>query len=336
MKDIVVIALLWVLCGCSGVDSHPPILDDGFAKGADVSWLTEMEAEGRRFYSGEDVEMDCFALMKELGMNSIRLRVWVDPVDGWCGKEDFMTKARRASKAGLRLMVNFHYSDSWADPGKQNKPKSWANLDFEGLKGAVTEHTNEILVALRSAGVEPEWIQIGNETSDGMLWDDGKASVDMEQYAELNNAGYDAAKAIFPDASVMIHLNNGYDSGLYRWLLGGMKKYGAKWDAVGVSLYPSHSPYPDGSESLGLCIANMKEIISTYNCDVVVAETGMRCDEPNQAKAFLAELLRQSREIERCMGVFYWEPQSYSWRGYGLGAFDSSGRPTVALDAFRD
>ena len=183
-----------------------------FAKGADVSWLTQMEKEGCKFYNASGQEMECMALIKSLGMDAIRLRVWVDPKDGWCGKEDVLAKARRAQALGMRLMIDFHYSDWWADPGKQNKPAAWKNLDLEGLKKAVADHTTDVLTALRTAGITPQWIQIGNETTGGMLWPDGQNYNDagFTNYVQLHNAGYDAAKAVFPSAQVMVHVDNGW------------------------------------------------------------------------------------------------------------------------------
>ena len=118
-------------------DPDPDPVVTAFAKGADVSWLTQMEKEGCRFYDTAGKQTECMALLKSLGMNAIRLRVWVDPKDGWCGKDDVVAKARRVKDLGMQLMIDFHYSDSWADPGKQNKPAAWKNLDLEGLKKAV-------------------------------------------------------------------------------------------------------------------------------------------------------------------------------------------------------
>ena len=104
-----------------------PAVDAGFAKGADISWVTQMEADGQKFYNASGKEMECTALMKELGFNAVRLRVWVDPDGGWCGKDDVLEKARRAQALGMRIMIDFHYSDSWADPSKQVTPSAWAS-----------------------------------------------------------------------------------------------------------------------------------------------------------------------------------------------------------------
>ncbi|PTN10619.1 arabinogalactan endo-1,4-beta-galactosidase [Mangrovibacterium marinum] len=308
----------------------------GFAKGADVSWLTEMESDGVLFYDANGKQTECMHLLRDLGMNSIRLRVWVDPADGWCNKQDVLVKAWRAQQLGMRIMIDFHYSDSWADPGKQNKPAAWEDLSFDDLKTAVADHTTEVLTLLQENNIAPEWVQVGNETGNGMLWDEGKASENMAQYAALNNAGYDAVKAVFPDALVIVHLQNGYDNSHYRWLFDGLEANGGKWDVIGMSLYPTADNWETLTDET---ITNMNDMISRYETQVMVCETGMPWDDAETSYAFLSNLIAQCKAIadDQCLGVLYWEPQAYSgWNAYTLGAFDESGKPTVALDAFAE
>lgn len=179
--------------------------------------------------------------MKDLGMNAIRLRVWVNPEEhgNWCDKGDFLAKAKRAAKLGMDLMVDFHYSDWWADPGQQFKPAAWKGKSLAELKQAIADHTKDVLVALKSAGVTPKWVQVGNEIRPGMLWDEDVAlsgasydiyekdvkgldsSVDKLKYpknfanlAVFINTGYEAVKSVFPNAVVIVHLDNGYDNSL--------------------------------------------------------------------------------------------------------------------------
>ncbi len=328
------------LSACSDDDKpsfpEPPTYDmTGFAKGADVSWVTQMEKAGSKFYNTNGREMECMALLRDLGMNSIRLRVWVDPADGWCNKSDVLAKAWRAYSLGMRILIDFHYSDTWADPGQQTKPAAWTDYSLDELKTAVSGHTKEVLQALKDNGITPEWVQVGNETNDGMLWEDGRASASMKNYAELTNAGYDAVKEVFTQAKVIVHISNGYNNNLFRWLFDGLKNSGGKWDVIGMSLYPTS----DNWQTLNTqCIANMKDMISRYSKEVMVCEVGMPWDEAEACKSFLTDLIEQSKAIEgnKCLGVFYWEPQSSpGWNGYTLGAFDESGKPTVALDAFK-
>jgi arabinogalactan endo-1,4-beta-galactosidase len=333
-----IIALLFFF-SCSNNETvtwpEQPMYDmTGFAKGADVSWLTQMEKEGCLFYDTNGRQTECMTLLRNLGMNSIRLRVWVNPVDGWCNKSDVLIKAWRAHNLGMRLMIDFHYSDSWADPGKQVKPASWTTMGFDDLKNAVATHTNDVLTTLKANGITPEWVQVGNETGDGMLWEDGRASTNLKNYAALNNAEYDAVKAVFPSAKVIVHLQEGNNNSLYRWLFDGLKNNGGKWDVIGMSVYPDVDNWQTMNEQ---CLSNINDMISRYGSEVMICETGMSWDEAETCKAFLTDLIAKSKAVlnNKCLGLFYWEPEGYvNWSGYSKSAFDNTGRSTVALEAF--
>lgn len=326
---------------CGGIEPEPipepePVVTD-FAIGADVSWLTQMEKEGCKFYTGQGEEMECMTLLKTLGVNAIRLRVWVDPENGWCGRDDVVAKARRALALGMRVMIDFHYSDSWADPGKQNKPAAWAKLDFDGLKKAVADHTSEVLYALKSAGVNPEWIQIGNETTGGMLWPDGQNYNDagFSNYVQLHNAGYDAAKAVFPNAKVMVHVDNGWKWETLSWFFSNFRIKGAKYDLIGLSLYPDNNNWQSYNNQL---LANIQNLYTQFGKETLVCEVGMEWTEASACRSFLSDLISRAKaEGSHCTGVLYWEPEGYqAWSGYSKAAFDNSGKPTVALDAFKN
>lgn len=182
-----------------------------------------------------------------------------------------------------------------------------------------------------------EWVQVGNETRTGMLWPLGKAtSGNMKNYAELNNAGYDAAKAVYPNTKVVVHVDHGHDNGISKWLFEGLKNDGGKWDIIGLSLYPDVDNWQEMNDS---CIENIQDMIARFGCEVMVCEVGMHRDEPEACQKFLKDLLTKCKAIpdNKCSGVFYWEPQAYgSWKSYSKGAFDSSGKPTIALDPFLD
>ena len=189
-----------------------------FAEGADISWVTQMEKDGVKFYNGSGNETECTALMKEIGFDAIRLRVWVDPEDGWCGKDDVLEKARRAQALGMRLMIDFHYSDFWADPGKQNPPEAWKDYDITQMADAVSDHTYDILKSLKDNGIDVEWVQLGNEVNNGMLWPLGKVQGSTAgNFIRLINLGYDIVKDLYPEAKVILHVSNGHDAGLFDW-----------------------------------------------------------------------------------------------------------------------
>ncbi|WP_461451878.1 glycoside hydrolase family 53 protein [Mucilaginibacter sp.] len=324
-------------CSKNKVSPTQPItttIDTTFFKGADVSWATQMESSGYKFYDKNGNQQDIFNLMKSLGFNSIRLRAWVNPTNGWCNTKDVVAKAVRAKNAGLNVMIDFHYSDVWADPGDQNKPAAWVNLSFANLVTTVGTYTTGVMDTLKLNGVTPKWVQVGNETNDGMLWQDGRASTNMANFAALVTSGYNAVKAVSPSTKVIVHLSNGYDNSLFEWMFDGLKANGAKWDIIGMSLYPTISNYTTLDAQ---CLANMNDMVLRYGTPVMIVEVGIEEDQPTIAQAFLTDILQKTRSVpnKQGLGVFYWEPESYnSWQGYTLGAFDNTGKPTIALNAF--
>lgn len=317
-----------------GETNPPVIMNPDFAKGADISWLTEMETGGKKFYNSAGSEKDCIQILKDLGINSIRLRVWVNPKNGWNNAADVVAKALRAKALGMKIMIDFHYSDSWADPGQQTKPAAWAAQDFATLKQSVTTHSTSVLNTLKTNGITPVWVQVGNETNDGMLWPDGKASTNMSNFAQLVIAGYNAVKAVDASIKVIVHVSNGYDNNLFRWMFDGLKNNGAQWDIIGMSLYPTSANW---STLNSQCLANMNDMVSRYGKDVMVVEVGMSWDQASACNSFLTDLITKVKSVSggKGLGVFYWEPEAYNnWQGYSLGAFDNNGKPTTALNAF--
>ena len=305
-----------------------------FAKGADISWVTEMEAAGVKFYNSSGIQQDLLQVLKDKGINSIRLRAWVNPADGWNNTADVVSKAVRAKNIGFRIMIDFHYSDTWADPGKQYKPAAWNAMDFATLKNTVTTYTTGVLTQLKNSGITPEWAQVGNETNDGMLWEDGRASVNMKNFAQLVQAGYTAVKAVSSGTKVIVHISNGYDNGLFRWIFDGLKANGTQWDVIGMSLYPTAANYKTLAAQ---CLTNMQDMVTRYDKEVMICEVGMPVSEAAACKAFITDMMLKNNSLPdgRGLGVFYWEPQAYNdWKGYKLGAFDNSGKPTAAMDAF--
>ena len=348
--------VLAAACNGGGYSGQEPSEDAGtqFAKGADISWVTEMEQDGIVFRNSDGEAMECTALMQSLGCDAIRLRVWVDPQEGWCGMEDVLVKARRAHELGMRLMIDFHYSDWWADPQQQNKPAAWEDMAPGQLRDAVTGHTTEVLSALKEEGITPEWVQVGNETSNGMLWDEGKADINMAGYAALTNAGYDAVKSVFPEASVIVHLHHGDNPSLYKWIFDGLSQYGGKWDMIGMSVYPEYyveGDYTDGAYAgvVTNTVNNMSALYSKYGTPIMICEAGMSWNKPDESYLFLSDLISRSRALGDgiCAGIFYWEPQcnpawtssiyqELGWSSYDKGAFDAEFKPTRAMEAFKD
>ena len=152
-RNIVTIVMMLALAVANAAD---------FTLGADISWATEMESRGHKLYNYKGEEREATALMKEMGLNAIRLRVWVDPAEhgNWCNKEDVLVKALRAKQLGMDIMIDFHYSDWWADPAKQNIPAAWAKHKYKQLLVDVANHTKEVLTMLKDNGITVKWVQV--------------------------------------------------------------------------------------------------------------------------------------------------------------------------------
>lgn len=356
-KLILILTALTGIVACS--DRH-------YWKGADIGWATEYEADGQYFYNRDGERRECSELMKELGLDALRFRVWVDPSKhgNWNGREDLLVKASRARDLGMAIMIDFHYSDFWADPKKQNIPASWSGKSYEEIRELLAEHTRDVLQMLKDNGIKPRWVQVGNETSNGFLWTVkgdqwgdpvpdslGRVTIlesvghrrnNPQQYAGLFAAGYDAVKSVFPKAEVIVHLDNGFDQALYDSNLDTLAKYGARWDMIGMSLYPywalDSGLETDEEEAITHCIENINHVWEKYRTPVMLVETGFEVDESRpevmeKGRDQLRRIIRESRATGHCRGIFYWEPECRPDR-YKLGAFGSDGRPTAIMDGF--
>ncbi|WP_305954007.1 glycoside hydrolase family 53 protein [Paenibacillus odorifer] len=248
-----------------------------FINGMDISFLDEIEQGGGAYYSGaeESVEKpeDLLYILKDNGVNAIRLRIWNDPPGGFCNLERTLIMAKRIKEAGLNFLLDFHYSDKWADPANQSKPKAWENLDFTGLTSAVYEYTREVLELLQSQGTMPDMVQIGNEITPGMLWNEGKVDGEWdtteqwEQFITLVQAGIAGAKAVASDLSIMIHIDRGADHPASRNFYDRFFEHGVNFDVIGLSFYSWWHGTLDDLRS------NLNELTVRYNKDIIVVET---------------------------------------------------------------
>ncbi|MCK2216521.1 arabinogalactan endo-1,4-beta-galactosidase [Actinomadura sp. ATCC 31491] len=235
-------------------------------RGADVSSLAKSEALGGVYRDALGRRGDPLRILAQAGLTHIRLKVWVNPADGYNTKTQVLAVARRAKAYGLKLLVDFHYSDTWADPGKQYKPAAWEALSFDQLRRAVHDHTYDVLDALRRQGTTADLVQVGNEINGGLLWPDG-SNANWANTAALLNSGYDAVKEVSSATRVVLHLANGGDNGLYRWWFDNAAANGIRHDVIGVSYYP----YWHGS--LESFQANLNDVAARYGKPIVVAET---------------------------------------------------------------
>lgn len=331
---ILIVMLMWC---CSNAQTQAPAT---FSKGADVSWLPQMEATGYKFYDSDGTQKDCLQLLKDRGMNTIRLRVFVNPsndkINGHCSPQETVAIAVKAKNLGMRVMIDFHYSDTWADPGHQTKPAAWANHTFPQLLYDVYNHTFDVLDALKAAGVTPEWVQIGNEITGGMLWPEGSTS-NWNQLAQLLNKGFDATKAIDPSIKVIVHIDQGNDNARFRWFFDNVTTNNVKYDVIGMSYYP-YWLNSDYKVTIGALQNNLIDMASRYGKEVMIVEVGGDFTLVQNTYDMLAAVITAVKNVPngKGIGVNYWEPEGEkSWSGYQLNAWQSNGKPSAALDAFR-
>ena len=310
-----------------------------FWLGADISGTTEMEARGQRLYNSAGEIRENTALMKEYGMNAVRLRVWVNPRGGFCGKEDVLEMAKRAKYYGMAVMIDFHYSDWWADPGKQHIPAAWQYMSYDEMRMMLRWHTTDVLQLLKDHHIDVKWVQVGNETTHGFLWPMGRAEDNMQQYAGLTQAGYEAVKSVYPDATVIVHLDGGCDQKRYDFIFDGLKKYGASFDMIGISVYPYWDKEAKLESSVEGTIRdftrNIIHLYEKYGVESMVVETGTEVKYPVEGKKIMKDIIMAARQQcgGHCHGVFYWAPELEG--PYPLGAFQNH-RPTVIMDAFKE
>ena len=316
-------------------------MNRNFAVGSDISWYPQMLESGFVFKNKDGKEQDLLTTLKEFNHNSIRLRTWVDPSDdphsGHCSARETMEFARECHNRGFRIMLNFHYGDTWCDPGKQRKPKAWENLNFDGLVKALYDYTLETVKLLADNGVIPEWIQIGNETNPGMLLSDGAVD-DFAKLTRLYNAGYDAIKAASPTSKAMIHLAEFNDTEFIVNYFDNLKKHDCKYDIMGFSFYPWHLARGKNytyEESFAGWYKSMIEVPARYGTEFQIVEIGGVDEEEDESYKLMMDAIESIHGEPLCTGLFWWEPEGARvWSRYPLNAWRADGTPGRAMDAF--
>lgn len=240
--------------------------------GADISFLPQIEAKGTKFKEN-GVETDAINLLKKHGFNYIRLRIFVEPAnekgyapgEGFCDLNHTLAMAKRIKEAGMKLLLDFHYSNYWADPQQQFKPLAWSSLGFEALRDTVRSYTIRVLSALKNQGTPPDMVQVGNEINHGILWPDGHIS-NPDNLAALLKAGVEGVETVAPATPVMMHLALGGQNDEARFWLNNMIARGVRFDIIGISFYPRwHGTLEDLKSNLG-------DLCKRYHKPVNVAE----------------------------------------------------------------
>ena len=250
-----------------------------FILGADVSTAEEVESLGGKFYV-DGKEQDLFHILHDHGFNAVRLRLWNDPKDeqgnpygaGNCDIDCVIRLARRAKKLNMKVLLDFHYSDFWVDPGKQYPPKAWRNFNKDQLVEAVYRYTSDTLKRMKDEGVFPEYVQVGNEITNGMLWDiaklyhDGKDLENFDTLAEILRAGCNAVRDS-GDSNIILHLERSGDNAMYRHWFDNVISRNVSFDTIGVSYYPFWHGDFDALQ------ANLKDLATRYGKEIHVVET---------------------------------------------------------------
>jgi beta-galactosidase len=292
---------------------HSTAKPAGKILGADISFLPQLEARGMKF-SDNGVQKDVFEILKDHGFNYIRLRLFVDPANdsgyapgkGFCDLPHTLEMAKRIKNAGMKFLLDFHYSDTWADPGKQFKPEAWKRLDFNDLAKKVFDYTTHVLQTLKDQGTLPDMVQCGNEINHGILWPTGNVQ-HLDSLAILLNAGMAAVKKVDPSIITLLHIALGGQNAESEFFLDNMIKRGVSFDVIGESYYPKwHGTLDDLKNNLTL-------LHQKYHKPVIVAEYSQLKKEVNEI-AF-------SIPGNKMEGTFIWEPLS-TWESI----FDRDGK----------
>jgi beta-galactosidase len=290
--------------------------------GADISYLPQLEAEGVKF-SDKGQAGDAIEILKKHGFNYVRLRIFNDPArnnggyapgKGYCDLTQTLAMAKRVKAAGMKLLLDFHYSDYWADPGKQYKPKAWENLPFDQLKSSLYDYTKIVITALKAQGTTPDMVQVGNEINHGMVWPEGNIQ-NPDQLAQLFQAGVAAVKSVDVGIVIMFHLALGgqYDESVL--VIDEMQKRKVHFDVIGLSYYPRWHGTLDDLEY------NMNHLIKRYNKDIIVVEYSAKKREVNKLVFELPE--------GKGMGTCIWEPLS-TWEKI----FEKDGKSNTLLEIY--
>lgn len=348
---------------CFALPTSVPGASRPFVHGADVSFASEVENGGGAYRIAGDAG-DLFALLADHGVDTVRLRVWHSPAPGAGHRDDVLRLARRAVDAGSAVFLDLHYSDTWADPGQQTKPAAWANLPVSILADSVRAYTRATLECFAAQGTPPVLVQLGNEITPGVLWDEGRVGGRFDtpgqwaQLAMLFRAAADGVADAFPEGArpeIVLHLDRGGDNAGARAFLDRALAAGMEFVVLGLSYYPGWHGSLEDLES------NIDDVATRYGKDILIVETGYPwtldfqdsmhnlvglSDQllagypatPEGQSAFLRRVRHIVQEVPdgRGRGVIWWAPEWIASPGFGsawenVALFDGQGNALPAL-----
>ena len=337
-----------------------------FIKGVDVSALLEIEDNGGVF-KATGMQKDALQIFKENGINYCRLRLWHTPTSAYNNLTKTLLLAKRIKEKGLKLMLDFHYSDTWADPGNQKKPLAWENLPYEILKDSLYNYTKSVMTAFKNQNTVPSIVQIGNEIICGMLWNECRVcesyntTSQWTKFSEILKEGIKAVKESTEakdSVKIMIHIDRGGDNSSSRWFYDKLSSLKVDFDIIGLSYYPWWHGTLTNLKS------NMDDLASRYGKDIIVVETAYPWtlgwnDNTNNIvgntsqthsgypatvdgqKKFLSDIIMQIGNTinNKGAGLFYWAPDWISTKSLGspwenLALFDFNGEVLNSITAF--
>lgn len=289
--------------------------------GVDLGWATQLESMGYRWVNENGTEEDLLKILEGFGVNAVRLRVFVNPPKeafwmkhanekvmlGFCDAQGMLQMAKRVKKQGMKLMIDFHYSDHFADPLVQDIPEEWRNDSDEQLERRIYQHTREVLQLLADHNIRPEWVQVGNEINNGIMRPKASLREAPEALVRFLNSGYDAVKEICPDCQVITHLASVCNGELCEPFLKNFFANNGRTDIMGFSYYP----YWENCESDKVRLASwLKRYSEEYHKPVMITEVGGPDYDEESSYKIMQDVVAAMKEMEQEeLGIFYWEPE---------------------------
>lgn len=350
-----IISFLAIIAAALAMNESIVFANEDIVCGADIGWMSQMEDEGVTWVDDDGVTTDPLVLLKNKGINAVRLRVFVKPSSdfewtkpdgtvcklGYTDTAGLLYLAQRARNLNMKILVDFHYSDYFADPSIQDAPSEWADATTSELEQYIYDYTVYIMTRLANEGIYPEWVQVGNEVSHGILFPTGSNTTnDFTQLTRYLNSGYDAVKAVSPNSKVVTHLTHGAGIDHFEWFFRNfLTVQGGKTDVIGMSYYP----YWMGANDIENMTYNLNKMAAKYGKEVMICETGDYETNPEGTYTLMRQEMNALKTVanNKAIGIFYWEPEANSALlpdGYPLGATELVGEKTLkftsALDAF--